>query len=88
MGEGGCADGVVGWGRAEYRKEAEGAARDIDEDGSDTDIKNKPKRRERREGATAGKGYILDDTWPSGWTPFSTGSLGVKTSSSTSCATK
>ena len=61
VGEGGCADGVVGWGRAEYRKEAEGAARDIDEDDSDTDIKKKRKRRERREGATAGKGYILDE---------------------------
>ena len=54
VGEGGCAGGVVGWGRAEYRKEAEGAARDIDEDDSDTDIKKKRKRRERREGATAG----------------------------------
>ena len=44
-----------GWGGVEY------PAQDIEEDDSEADIKKKRKRGERRQGATAGKGCILDE---------------------------
>ena len=43
------------WGGVEY------PAQDIEEDDSEADIKKKRKRGERRQGATAGKGCILDE---------------------------
>ena len=44
VGEGRCAGGVVGWSGAEYPKEAEGAAQDIEEEDSDADIKKETEK--------------------------------------------
>ena len=49
---------VGGWG---CREEADGDAGHLEEDGSNTDVETKTKRQEHREGATAGKGHILDE---------------------------
>ena len=47
-----------GWG---WRQEADGDAGHLEEDGSNAEVETKAGRREHQEGATAGKGHILDE---------------------------